>query len=91
VSGGKASPTPGSVNPTSTASTSALNKPSFKAVAKGEVRANVPGWVLRTGGDPSKKTLSREAQVLPKSRLVSLQVNGVYHNIDVLRLTPQGV
>ena len=54
-------------------------------------KVNVPRWVLRTGGDPARKILSREAQSLPKSRLVSLQVNGVFHNVDVLRLTPQGV
>jgi hypothetical protein len=68
-----------------------LKKPSFKAVAKGEVKANVPGWVLHQGGDPAKRTLSSEAQTLPKSRLISLQVNGVYHSIDVLRLLPRGV
>ena len=47
VSGGKVPPTSSSVTLTSTASTSALNKPSFKAVATGEVKSNVPGWVLR--------------------------------------------
>jgi hypothetical protein len=91
MSGSKALPTSGSTQSTSTTSANALNKPSFKAVATGEVKSNVPGWVLRTGGDPAKKTLSREAKTLPKSRLVSLQVNGVFHNIDVLRLSPQGV
>jgi hypothetical protein len=90
VSGGKAPPTSGSIQSTSMTTAGAL-KPSFKAVATGEVKVNVPGWVLCTGGDPTKKTLSGEAQTLPKSCLVSLQVNGVFHNIDILRLSPQGV
>ena len=91
VSGSKTLPTPSSSQSASPAVANALNKPSFKAVATGEDKANVPGWVLRTGGDHAKNILSREAKSLPKSRLVSLQVNGVFHNIDVLRLTPQGV
>jgi hypothetical protein len=69
--GGKVLPTPNSAASTSTASANALKKPSFKAVAKGEVKANIPGWVLCQGGDPSKKTLSMEALTLPKSPLIS--------------------
>ena len=91
VSGSQNLPTPSSTQSASPTVVNALNKPTFKAVAMGEDRVNVPGWVLRTGGDPARKILSREAQSLPKSRLVSLQVNGVFHNVDVLRLTPQGV
>ena len=80
--------------PTTEASTSqstALNKPTFKAVAKGEVKSNVPEWVLGFGGDSAKKTLSDEASTLPKSRLIRLTINGIHHNIDVLRLSPAGV
>jgi hypothetical protein len=61
---GRTPPTPGSIKSTSTTNAGAL-KPSSKAVATGEVKVNVPGWVLRTGGDLTKKTLSRAAQTLP--------------------------
>ena len=90
-SGSKILPNPSSSQSASPAVAKALNKPTFKAVATGEDKLNVPGWVLRTGGDQAKNILSREAKSLPKSRLITLQVNGVFHNIDVLRLTPQGV
>ncbi len=42
-------------------------------------------------GDSPKKTLSDEASTLPKSRLIKLIINGIHHNIDVLRLSPAGV
>jgi hypothetical protein len=70
---------------------STSKKPSFKAVVKGEVKSNVPGWVLRQGGNSAKKVLSNEAFTLPNSRFFSLQVHGVYHNVDVLHLTPKGI
>jgi hypothetical protein len=69
----------------------ALKRPIFKAVAKGKVRSNVSGWVLHQGGDPAKRILSDKVFILSKLRLISLRVNGIHHNIDVLRLSPQGV
>ena len=63
-------------------------KPSFKAVVCDEIKAEVPDWVLCTKGDLAKQQLSREAASLPKARLITIVVNGIHHNIDVLRLSP---